>query len=193
MYKLLADPGIPERKQQQHLQHAYTSTQTVNTRLSIWRDKHHLEDKSLAFLEMFNWGETHSEHVQHQPMGGVSEWAEMWKGGRHQAPSLSASWLWMQPDLVSSGSLPISTLGPQCWGYRSMELFWLFMWVLGIGSRVLTLAEEASYPLNYLSLQAPGSTCRLTKPYTKHLTSHSQLCSSWEPQFHLLALSRHLT
>lgn len=101
--------------------------------------------------------------------------------------------LWMSlADLVSSGSLPISTLGPQCWGYRSMELFWLFMWVLGIGTQVLTLAEEASYPLTYLSKQAPWSACRLTKPYTKHLTSHSPLCSSWEAQFHLLALPRHL-
>lgn len=96
--ELLADSGIPKRKQRQHLHHVYTSTQTVNTRLSIWWDKHHLGDKSLAFLEMFNWGETHSEHVQCQPMGGVSAWAEMWKGVRHQAPSLSASWLWVQQD-----------------------------------------------------------------------------------------------
>lgn len=66
----------------------------------IWWDKNHLEDKYLAFLEMFNWGgKMHSsEHVQHQPMGGVSEWAEIWKGVRSQAPSLSASWLWIQPD-----------------------------------------------------------------------------------------------
>lgn len=101
--------------------------------------------------------------------------------------------LWMSlADLVSSGSLPISTVGPQCWGYRSLELFWLFMWVLGIGTQVLTLAEEASYPLTYLLKQGPWSACRLTKPYTKHLTSHSPLCSSWEAQFHLLALPKHL-
>lgn len=42
--------------------------------------------------------------------------------------------LWMSlADLVSSGNLPISTLGPQCWGYRSMEVVLAFY--VGPGDR----------------------------------------------------------
>lgn len=128
--------------------------------------------------------------VRHQVLSSIILHVTALRHGLSLSKKLS---LWMSlADLVSSGSLPISSLGPQCWGYRSMELFWLFMWVLGIGTQVLTLAEEASYPLSYLSKQAPWSACHITKPYTKHLTSHSPLCSSWEPQFHLPALAKHL-